>query len=176
MTVRFALIAGVVAACALAGCGSDGGTDPSRFLPRGDAAALESLVRRANSASERGDCDAASTAVQDARARLDGVPATVSKRLTRNIDEWLVYLGERIGEECGQQEEDPSPTASPTEEPTETPDKTTEESPTPSPTPDETETPTPSPTTSPEPTPSPTTTPDPGGAIGEPGDGEADEG
>ena len=153
-----------------AGCGSDGGTDPSRFLPPSDAARLESLVGQAVRANGRGECDQAEGAVQAAREQLEQVPETVAKRLTRNIDDWLVYLGETIGSECGQEPEStPSATASPTESPTETPDKTTEETPTPSPTPEETETPTPSPTASPEPTASPTPSPIPdnGGAIGE---------
>lgn len=161
------LVAGTLAV----GCGGKD-TDPSRFLSSQDANYLRVRVEQADSANGRDDCSEARSEIARALTRVDTIDGRdrVSKRLTRNLRDWLENLRGGISDECGR---DTEPSATPTPEetipeettPTETetePEETTptepEETPTPSPTPEET------------PTPIPTPSPDNGGAPSDPGD------
>lgn len=149
MRLRSQLIAAGLCALVLAGCGSEN----EALLPPDDADRLSTLVADAGEASAAGECDAARRSVREAEQQLDGLPSQTSRRLKRNLRDWLEYLDGQIGDECSAEPEE-TPTPTPTPEPTETA------------TPEPTETPTPEPTETPSPTetatPEPTVTVDPG--------------
>ena len=147
MRLRSLLIAVGLSALVLAGCGSEN----EALIPPNDADRLSTLVADAGAASAAGECDTARRTVREAEQQLDGLPSKTSRRLKRNLRDWLDHLDARIADECSAEpEETPEPT--PTAEPTATA--------TPTPEPTETATPTPEPTETA--TPEPTVTVDPG--------------
>jgi hypothetical protein len=145
MWFRSPLLAAVLGALALAGCGSG---DDAALIPQADADQLTALVSEAGDAASAGECDRARRAVSEAEAELSGLPRRTDRELKQNLREWLEHLDKRIAEECEAPEPEETATPEPTAAPTETP----------------TPTPTPTPTETPEPTatPEPTVTVDPG--------------
>ena len=149
MRLRSLLIAVGLSALVLAGCGSEN----EALIPPNDADRLSTLVADAGAASAAGECDTARRTVQEAEQQLDGLPSKTSRRLKRNLRDWLDHLDARIADECS---------AEPEETPTPTPEATETATPTPTPTPEPTETPTPTPEPTETATPEPTVTVDPG--------------
>jgi hypothetical protein len=136
MWFRSPLLAAALGALALAGCGSD----DAALIPQGDAEQLSALVAKAGEESAAGECERASSAVAEAKARLGGLPRRTDPQLKANLEDWLDHLGKRIASDC----EPPKPERTATPEPT--PKETPTETPTPTPTPTATSTPTPTPT------------------------------
>jgi hypothetical protein len=139
MWSRSPLLAAVLGALALGGCGSD----DAALIPQGDAEQLSALVAKAGEQSAAGECERARSAVAEARARLGGLPRKTDAQLKANLEDWLEHLDKRIASDC----EAPKPerTTTPTPTPTPTP-KETPAAPTPTPTPSATSTPVPTPT------------------------------
>src|SRR5918997_1378492 len=143
MRLRSLLLAAVLSALVLAGCGSEN----DALIPPEDADTLSTLVGDAGASASAGDCDAARRSVREAERQLDALPRQTSRRLKANLRDWLEHLDGKIADDCeAEPEETPTPTATP--EATETPTPEPTETPTPEPT----ETPTPEPTETPEPT------------------------
>src|SRR5215213_5012875 len=158
MRLRSQLIAAGLSALVLAGCGSEN----EALIPPNDADRLSTLVADAGEASAAGECDAARRSVREAEQQLDGLPSKTSRRLKRNLRDWLDHLDGKIADDCGAEPEKtptPTATATATAEPTETA------------TPEPTETPTATPEPTETATPEPTVTVDPGsGGEGRPGE------
>jgi hypothetical protein len=140
MRLRPLLIAGL-GAFVLAGCGAEN----DALIPPEDADRLSTLVADAGAASDAGECDTARRTVREAEQQLSALPSSTSRRLKRNLNDWLEHLGRQIDDECESAPEE-TPTPTPTAEPTET------ATPTPAPTEEPTATPTPTATATPEPT------------------------
>jgi hypothetical protein len=148
----------LAAALLLTACGS---SNP-KLIPQDRADSLNQAVDDVASRTSDEDCDGADQALQEARNRVNELPAEVDKALKRNLTRWLNHIADEIPKDCKPKSTPtPSPTAteSPTETPTQTPTKTPTETPTKTPT----ETPSASPTDTPTVEP-----PDTGGVL--PGD------
>ena len=143
MRPRFLLLAGLAVAL-LAGCGGD----DRRLIPEDDAQALLAAVDEVQQACSDNDVDTAGRAVADARERTLELPATVDRRLQRNVRRWISHIEQNLEQDCAEEEEEetPTPTATPTETPTPTPTATATETPAPT----ATETPPPEEETPPE--------------------------
>jgi hypothetical protein len=150
----------LVATLLLSGCGS---SNPN-LIPQDRADALIRQVDDVASRTSDSDCSGAKDALRDARNQVAELPASVDRKLKRNLNEWLDQIAGKIDTDC-KPEETPTATPEETETPTATPTET--ETPTETPTPTETATPTPTPTATETPTVEP---PDTGGVI--PGDDE----
>jgi len=143
MAYRSPLLAALLGALVLAGCGSEN----EALIPQNKADQLSTLVADAGRASAAGDCEAARRAVRDAEQQVGALPRRTDRELRANLREWLEHLDSQVADECeATPEETPTATPAPTETPTETPEDTA--TPTPTPTPTET----PAPTETPEPT------------------------
>jgi hypothetical protein len=151
MRLRSLLIAVGVSALVLAGCGSKN----EALIPPNDADRLSTLVADAGEAADAGECDAARRSVREAEQQLDGLPSKTSRRLKRNLRDWLDHLDGKIADECSAEpEKTPTPTATATATATAEPTETA--------TPEPTETPTATPEPTKTATPEPTVTVDPG--------------
>ena len=139
MAYRSPLLAALLGALVLAGCGSEN----EALIPQNKADQLSSLVADAGQASAAGECEAARRAVRTAEQQVGALPRGTDRELRANLREWLDDLDSRIADECSAE-----PEVTPTPEATETA------------TPEATETATPEPTETA--TPEPTATVDPG--------------
>ena len=156
MTVRPTRLLPFVLAFALglaaAGLAACGGGSSKALIPSADAGPLKDDFDNVASAVADGDCQGAARALAQAQSDLDSLPARVSVRLRRRLQQGIVTLRRQAAKECldNQQTTETTPTeTTPTETtPTETvPPPTTPTETTPPPT-----------TTTPPPT---TTTPPP---------------
>jgi outer membrane biosynthesis protein TonB len=150
----------LVAAIAMAGCGSDN----PRLIPKTRADALASTVDKIAQACDDGNTAKAKAAVTAANQQVSELPRRVDDKLVKNMQDWLTYIEGRIARDCKKNAKTPTPTATPS--PTQAPIQT----PTPTPTPTQTQTATPTPTPTPKPTetaaPSPTPSVEPQGSGG----------
>ena len=152
MTARLsvtALLAAIVAAGALAGCGGSGSP---KLIPADSAEALDGAIQEVADATAAGDCGAAGSALATAENQLAALPRAVDTQLKERIAEGLQQLEATVPAQC--REAKPKTTQTTTTEPTTT---TTTTEPT-----TETTTTTTRTTTTTTPT-TPTTTPDNGG-------------
>ena len=144
-------LAGLLICCAavLGGCGSDN----PRMIPEDRSQALLQTVDEIDSLVADDECQEASAKVAEARAQVDELPRRVARSLKRNMRDWLDRIDARLPRDCGEQEEEETPTATPeeTETPTATATPTATETPTATATPTATETATPEPTVTVEP-------------------------
>ncbi|MFM8762827.1 MAG: hypothetical protein ACKOFC_06150 [Solirubrobacterales bacterium] len=144
-----ALLAALVAAGALAGCGGSGSP---KLIPADSADALDGSIQEVADATAAGDCGAAESALATAEDQLASLPRSVDTQLKERIAEGLQQLEATVPAQC--REAKPKTTQTTTTEPTTT---TTTTEPT-----TETTTTTTRTTTTTTPT-TPTTTPDNGG-------------
>lgn len=152
MTARLsvtALLAAIVVAGALAGCGGSGSP---KLIPADSAEALDGSIQEVADATASGDCGAAESALATAENQLAALPRSVDTQLKERIAEGLQQLEATVPAQC--REAKPKTTQTTTTEPTTT---TTTTEPT-----TETTTTTTRTTTTTTPT-TPTTTPDNGG-------------
>ena len=152
MTARLsvtALLAAIVAAGALAGCGGSGSP---KLIPADSAEALDGSIQEVADATAAGDCGAAESALATAENQLAALPRAVDTQLKERIAEGLQQLEATVPAQC--REAKPKTTETTTTEPTTT---TTTTEPT-----TETTTTTTRTTTTTTPT-TPPTTPDNGG-------------
>lgn len=153
MTARLpvtALLAAILAAGALAGCGGSGSP---KLIPAGSAEALDGSIQEVADATAAGDCGAAERALATAEDQLASLPRSVDTQLKERIGEGLQQLEATVPAQCREAKPKTTTTEPTTTEPTTT---TTE------PTTTETTTTTTRTTTTTTPT-TPTTTPDNGG-------------
>ncbi len=153
MTARLsvtALLAAILAAGALAGCG---GSSSPKLIPADSAEALDGSIQEVADATAAGDCGAAESALATAENQLAALPRSVDTQLKERISEGLQQLEATVPAQC--REAKPKTTQTTTTEPTTT--TTTTE-----PTTTRTTTTTTRTTTTTTPT-TPTTTPDNGG-------------
>jgi len=141
---RSLLLGLLLATVPLAGCGSDN----PELIPSTRASALSSTVDEIKAACDAGNTAKAKAAVTTANQQVSELPRRVNAKLRRNLQDWLAHIGDRVDQDC-KQDETPSPTATATATATETE----------TPTPTETETPTPTKTATPSPTETATATP-----------------
>ncbi len=141
---RVALLA-LAAVLLLSGCGSSN----ARMIPADKAQALKDQADQIAQKTTDSDCGGAERAVNDTRALVTELPATVSIRLKANLVQWVNHLALQVPKDCT-----PKPSATPS--PTDTPAPT--ETPTPSASPDKTATPTPTPSATDTPAPDSTPT------------------
>lgn len=92
------LLAGLLAAVALAACGSDG--DRSGLIPAGDAETLESRLDAVSSALEEGDCGGIGEDVSRLRGALVQLPDSLDPRLREELDRGVDNIAERAPQEC----------------------------------------------------------------------------
>ncbi len=152
MTARIsvtALLAAIVAAGALSGCGGSGSP---KLIPADSAEALDGSIQQVADATAAGDCGAAESALATAENQLASLPRSVDTQLKERISEGLQQLEATVPAQC--REAKPKTTPTTTTEPTTT---TTTTEPT-----TQTTTTTTRTTTTTTPT-TPTTTPDNGG-------------
>ena len=154
MRRRVVLLLALAAAVPVAGCGQTN----KALIPDDRASALEDVVDQIDTACQTGDVPAAKDAVNQANEQINELPASTSRRLKRNLHDWVEQIDGRLDKDC-QAEEKPTATPSETATPTETPTQTA----TPTETPTETATPTATATATA--TASPTATPTTGGAT-----------
>jgi outer membrane biosynthesis protein TonB len=143
MAPRTALIALLLAAPALAGCGAE---ENPRLLSQADADALLQRIDEAEAAVSDGRCNAARTALNEAADQVDALPERTSDGLRRNLADWLSHARGEVSDACEEEPDDtptPEPTATETPEETATPEETPSPEPTPTATPEETPTETP---------------------------------
>jgi hypothetical protein len=79
----------------LAGCGNRNG-----LLPQTDANGLKHAIDQVGSAVARRDCARATTSLQEAQNRADGLPGDVDPKLRRAIDDGLSQLVQDVEREC----------------------------------------------------------------------------
>jgi outer membrane biosynthesis protein TonB len=154
MRRRHLLVAGLLLAALVAGCGSK---DPA-LIPPDRATALTDTVNEIEAACDDGDAARARAAAQTAEEQVNELPRQVDPKLRRNLRQWLNHIQQRVDQDC-------KPAETPTPTPTETPTPTPTETPTPTPT----ETPAPTPTETPTPPPEPTVEPPTNGGVPAPG-------
>jgi hypothetical protein len=140
----------LLAAVPVAGCGSE----HPELIPQTRASALTSTIDEISAACDDHDPAKAKAALQAANQQVSELPRRVNAELKRNIRDWLSHIGDRVEQDCKEEEkQEETPTPTPTETPTETPTPTPTETPTPEPTktatPEPTETATPAPTVEP---------------------------
>ena len=145
MRPRSLLLAGLVGVTVLAGCGGD----DRRLIPENDAQSRLAAVDDVEQACGENDVEAASRAVAKARERVRELPASVDRKLKRNLRDWVDQVDERLDQDCAEEEE-PTPTATATATATETAEPTPTPTPSPTPTATATETPPPEETVVPD--------------------------
>ena len=149
----------------VAGCGQ---SNPE-LIPQSNADALTATADKIRTACDAADRTVARREIRNAQREIDALPGRVSRKLRRNLEDWVQQIRDRITADCQGDEpaDTPTPTATETETaaPTETATATETAAPTESATEAPTDTPTAAPTDTAAPTETappvePTTTPD----------------
>lgn len=100
MTARLsvtALLAAIVAAGALAGCGGSGSP---KLIPADSAEALDGSIQEVADATAAGDCGAAESALATAENQLAALPRAVDTQLKERIAEGLQQLEATVPAQC----------------------------------------------------------------------------